>query len=78
MSISKLGAVARAAYYSDHKPGVNEWDAVAEAVSAEIATAAREVIRDYQASGDVDLDALVKRSIHDLAARFGIWIDLEA
>ena len=47
MSVSKLGAVARTAYYADHKPGVSEWDAVAEAVAAEVAKAAREVISDH-------------------------------
>ena len=78
MSISKLGAIARSAYYSEHKTGVNAWDVVAEAVSGEIAAAARDVIHDYQASGDEDLDQLVKRAIHDLALQLGVFVDPDA
>lgn len=43
-----------------------------------VADAARDVIRDYQASGDEDLDKLVRRAVHDLALQFGAYVDPEA
>lgn len=44
----------------------------------QIEMAARAVISDYKASGDEDLDKLVRRALHDLALKFGAWIEIGA
>ena len=53
---------------------LDKWPRV-EDIKDQLQAAATDVIQDYKASGDTDLDTLVKRAIHDLCWKFGVWIE---
>jgi hypothetical protein len=57
MSISKLGAVARTAYYAELAKSDGQWDAVADAIQAELASVPIDMVLYCPACGMQHVDA---------------------
>jgi hypothetical protein len=81
LSAADLAEFVRAANKGHGSNGVSGDEAVrrfaeliAEEVRTQVASAASAVIRDFQASGDTDLDDLVQQALRDLCKRLGVYL----